>query len=206
MEDSRRFQRARLLRPLDARLDSVRVRLIDVSRVGLQVHHEDPIAGKDVACALRFQWNGSSITLKCVVVWTSIHRAARSASEKTIFSSGLRIESFGEGSAAALASMIDFFIVQRRQDQTTERQFDASSSSNTGSEFLFCELVRGQWNTRKSGTREQPEHGFTVSANEDPVQVQRLCAAYVSGDAETRNLIRTLSALSISRPDAAVKQ
>ena len=190
MEDNRHFQRVRLSRPVDGQLGAARVQVVDVSRVGLQIHHQDAIPVKGQACLVQFPWNRSAIRLRCTVVWTAIHRAARSSAEKSVYSSGLRVEPSDAMACAPFMNMITSL--------TEESAARSNGSAGTPLPFLVCELVGGEWRTRRSSTRDQPPQGFTVSADEDGVQVQRLCAAYLAADAETRKLIRSLSALSVS--------
>ena len=88
-------------------------------------------------------------------------------------SSGLRIEKMDAASERALAALL------------------------SPDPYLFCEFVNGAWQHRPTSRRDHPPEGFTLSAAEDRAHVDRLCAAYASGDADTRKLIRTLAALSI---------
>lgn len=193
MEEHRRFQRVKLLRPIDGRVGVAGVQIVDVSRVGLQVRHEGTLPEKGAACIAMFEWNGTAIRLECSVAWTALHRAARSADEKTIYSTGLRIEPADEKSTSQWYRL--FEAIARGHEAPSAPRPGAKSLA---SEFVVCELVGSEWRQRRTSVKEQPAHGFTVSASEDAVQVQRLCAAYLAADAETRKLIRSLSALSIS--------
>jgi len=184
MLESRRFQRVKLPRPIEAKVGAVAVSLIDVSLTGLQVHHQDPLPPRDQRCVIRFAWNGTPMQLECVVVWSAIHKLARTPSERPTLSTGLRVDS----DHPAYAAMVGSFLDGKTQD--------------TSHRFLFCELVSGSWKQVRTSSREQPADGFTVSVDEDSVQVARLCTAYANGDAETRKLIRTLAALSINRQES----
>jgi len=193
MEEHRRFQRVKLVRPIDGRIGFVGIQVVDVSRVGLQVRHEGTLPEKGAACVAAFDWNGTSVRLECSVAWTAIHRAARTAGEKTVYSTGLRIDSTDAKVTSQWYRV--FESIARGHEAPTAPRPGAKSLA---SEFVVCELVGGEWRQRRTTVKEQPVHGFTVSASEDTVQVQRLCAAYLAADAETRKLIRSLSALSIS--------
>ena len=185
MLESRRFQRVKLPRPIEAKIGAAAVSLIDISLTGLQVHHQEPLPPRDQRCVLRFAWNGKPIQLECVVIWSAIHKLARSASERPTLSTGLRVDS----EHPAFAEMVAHFL-------------DGKAETTTSHRFLFCELVRGSWKQVRTSSREQPPDGFTVSVDEDAAQVARLCSAYANGDAETRKLIRTLAALSINRQES----
>jgi hypothetical protein len=191
MLDSRSSQRVKLARPIEGFAGALSLLLVDASGTGLQVHHREPLPAKGTPFVLRFSWNGLSIELECVVVWTAIHRLAKSTSERPVLSSGLRVVAGDERSERLFQEMIQF-------------AGQASTNPNAGpARYLFCELVDGTWRQVRTAGREQPAEGFTVSSTEDPSQVERLCTAYAGGDGETRKLIRTLAALSIRKQDQA---
>lgn len=182
MLDNRRSDRIKLPQSLDARIGGVVGRLVDISPGGLQVHHPEALPPRGERVVVRFTWSGTLIELTAVITWTTIHQLPKTTAERPLLSSGLRIESIkGDGYARMLAHYRD-----------------------AASDYLFCELVNGAWRQTKTVQREQPAEGFTVSAAEDLAQVERLCAAYASGDSETRKLIRTLAALSIKKQDAVL--
>lgn len=186
MLDNRRSDRIKLPQSLDARVGNVAVRLVDISPGGLQVHHPEALPPRGERVVVRFTWAGTVIELAALITWTTIHQLPKTTSERPLLSSGLRIESTkGDGYARMLAHYRD-----ARAEVNEEANY-----------YLFCELVNGAWRQTKTFQREQPAEGFTVSAAEDLAQVERLCAAYASGDSETRKLIRTLAALSIKKQE-----
>lgn len=179
MSQNRHFERYPFASPIEATAGTTSVLLVDVSRSGFKVRHHDHLPPKGEPFTLRFRWNSVTARLQCTVIWTTTHRLARSASERPTLSSGLRIEAADASSESLLDAMI------------------ASLSESADSPYLFCELADGSWRQTRTSRRDQPGEGFTVSAGEDAAQIARLCAAYASGDFETRKLIRTLAALSI---------
>ena len=191
MLESRSAQRVKLPRPIEGHADAVAILLVDVSGMGLQVHHRNPLPPKGTRLAIRFTWNGASIRLECVAVWTAIHRLAKSTSERPILSSGLQILAADPRSEQLFHEMIE-----------AARLPDTDPAAQTAG-YLFCELVEGSWKRSPTAGREQPAEGFTVSLTEDLSQVERLCTAYAGGDGETRKLIRTLAALSIKKQQSA---
>ena len=86
MLESRRFERVKLPRPIEARIGTVVVSLIDVSLAGLQVHHQDPLPPRDQRCVIRFEWNGAMLHAKTAV---ADHRWARVGSSNLNVSSWL---------------------------------------------------------------------------------------------------------------------
>jgi PilZ domain len=178
MIENRRSSRLRLAQPISATAGSSPVMLVDISQTGFQIHHREALPAKPERFNVRFLWNGALVRAECVAVWTTVHQLAKTTSERPTLSSGLRIESIDERSQKLLDDIA------------------AAMAAKSGEPYLVCELVNGSWTQRPSGTRTQPLDGFTVSAAEDSAQVERLCAAYAGGDAETRKLIRTLANLS----------
>lgn len=187
MLDSRRSNRIKLLQPIEARVGGVPALLIDISPDGVQIHHSEPLPPRGERVMLRFTWNGTTLQLTAVIMWTAIHELPKTTAERPVLSSGLRLELTGE-TGKGFGRMVAHF-----RDAAELARPEASS------DYLFCELVNGAWKQSKTFRREQPAEGFTVSVTEDAVQVERLCAAYAGGDSETRKLIRTLAALSIKK-------
>lgn len=65
--------------------------------------------------------------------------------------------------------------------------------------FITCTFKRKAWQKRWSMNSGQPEEeGFTVSANEQPDQIDRLCEAYQLGNDEHRHLIRVMAEMSVA--------
>ncbi|HEY0144226.1 MAG TPA: PilZ domain-containing protein [Thermoanaerobaculia bacterium] len=195
MLNSRRSERFTLPTPVDATAGLLPVTLIDVSRSGFKVHHQEPLP-KGTVFTLRFRWGTSFARVQCTAMWTTVHRLARSTAERPTLSSGLRIESLDPAAERIVSSILGSIpgaipgAITGAADEVKELAVEP---------YLFCELVAGSWKQHRTTRRDQPGEGFTVSANEEPAQVERLCSAYASGDSETRKLIRTLAALSIKK-------
>lgn len=64
--------------------------------------------------------------------------------------------------------------------------------------FICCTLQKNQWQRRWTQSPVQPEDGFTLSANEQHDQINKLCEAYGAGSEEQRQLIRTMAEMSIA--------
>jgi hypothetical protein len=69
--------------------------------------------------------------------------------------------------------------------------------------YICCRLDRNSWKRTRTNDPEQPENGFTVSANEDLEQIEQLCEAYRKADGPAREFIRTLARLSTSETTRA---
>jgi hypothetical protein len=66
------------------------------------------------------------------------------------------------------------------------------------SAYVCCRLVRNIWKKTRTTEPAQPEDGFTVSATEEPTQIEMLCDTYRQSDVEGRRLIRMLAEMSIA--------
>lgn len=64
--------------------------------------------------------------------------------------------------------------------------------------YICYRLENRQWRPRRTHDPGQPAEGFTISALEDSEQVEMLCSAYESSDAEGRRLIQLFAELSIA--------
>jgi PilZ domain len=60
--------------------------------------------------------------------------------------------------------------------------------------YLFANR---QWKKKRTQDPAQPEDGFTISASEDVMQAQMLCAAYEKSDVQGRRMIQLFAQLSI---------
>ena len=63
--------------------------------------------------------------------------------------------------------------------------------------FIRFAKKKSGWTRVWTLDREQPEDGFTVSANESTDQIELLCKLYRDGDRRTRDMIRLLAATSL---------
>jgi hypothetical protein len=67
--------------------------------------------------------------------------------------------------------------------------------------FIRFSRKKGRWAKVWTLDPEQPDDGFTVSANEAADQVDMLCNLYRDGDKDTRQMIRLLAATSLEGRD-----
>ncbi len=66
--------------------------------------------------------------------------------------------------------------------------------------YIRCTFVGGlRFEKKWSRTPEQPEEGFTLSANEPPELIDQLCESYLKGDDDQRKLIVALAQISVSK-------
>ncbi len=156
---------------------------------------------------LHFDWQGHSVTLQCSLVRTVLFKEAKTAYDKPLYHSGLRIDSAEFSSDLSLREMISHFVALALDEQKANARGippNAAQSFQTGkgSSFIRCDFfAKGRWTKTKTTASDQPREGFTISAEEEPEEIDRLCNAYEVGDHEGRKLIRTLAAMSISKAE-----
>lgn len=206
MTERREFARVKLIQPLRGRVGTTVVYIVDVSLSGIRVAHQEQIPTVNSPCTITFEWDGQPVKLNCTVKRTRVERLARKALEKTLYHSGLEIVEKAGASEFVLRRLIEDCVTRALDEQRANaRGIPAiaaqSFQTGKGSELMRCELVNGHWKSSKTTDPEQPENGFTISADEDQSKVDMLRAAFESGDAEGRRLIRTFAALSISKSE-----
>jgi len=80
-----------------------------------------------------------------------------------------------------------------------EGRLDAPSLMLAKPSYIRCRLRDGLWMKIKTAKPDQPEDGFTVSAQESMQEITMLCDTYREGDTAVRDLVRKLAAASIQR-------
>ena len=75
----------------------------------------------------------------------------------------------------------------------------ASAGVRAASGFLQYHLTPDGWKCHRALLPDQPEDGFTVSANESQEQIDLLCATYESGNDEAKRMTRMIAEVSVTR-------
>ena len=75
----------------------------------------------------------------------------------------------------------------------------ASAGVRAASGFLQYHLTPKGWKCHRALLPDQPDDGFTVSANESQEQIDLLCNTYESGDAEAKRMTRMIAEVSVTR-------
>ena len=65
--------------------------------------------------------------------------------------------------------------------------------------YVRCTLIGSRWEKKWSRHPDQPESGFTVLASEPSEHIDQLCDTYYKSNAEDRQFIRLLAAVSVER-------
>ena len=206
-DERRRVQRAKPLSPLRAKAGEHRAFVIDASVKGLRLAHQAPIGPPDTIIDVRFEWDGTIISVQCAIRWSHVQNAGRGASAKSLWHSGMSIVAFtGTDSEAKLKEMIQALVARALDEQKANARgipATAAQSFQTGtaSRLMRHERVLGEWKANETTDSRQPPNGFTVAADLSRRDVELLRSSYDNADEEGRSAIRTLAAMSISTTD-----
>jgi hypothetical protein len=203
--ERRKYGRIHLDSPLPARFGERSVRILEVSIVGFLVAHETRVAPEDTH-RLVIEWDGRRIELDCAVVRSTIQRLAKTAGERTLYHSGLRIVRSTRESFDTLREMIAERVMRALEEQKANARgipplaaYMYRYQPEKGELYRRCELIAGVWRRTETVRSTQPLNGFTISAEVDPAHVDMLCRTWESTTAEGRRLTRLLAELSVSK-------
>lgn len=193
-DERRSFQRLVLTKPLDGWFGDWSVSLADVSATGALIDSDENIP-VDARGILRFFWQGEEIEITADTVRASEGRCGLRFAEQHE-----RLNQFIAASALDLLRAQEANALGAREDNRIgdETLTAASSQALRSSTFVTYTWRDGAWKRRSSLLPDQPPDGFTVSASEDPEQIEMLCRTYADGDAEARRLTRLLAELSVA--------
>jgi hypothetical protein len=203
IEERRRFGRIALDHPLPGHLDDeVRVRVLEVSVVGVLVAHEArlmPLPTRE----LTIDWDGRQLQLTVEVIRTTLAKLARSTAERSIYHSGLRIVRSRDG-GETLRELIAERILRALDEQKANARGIPPLAAYMyqpakGDRYRRCELIDGVWRRSETTRPTQPVHGFTISADVEPAHIDLLCRTYESTTLEGRRLTKLLAELSVSK-------
>ena len=179
--------------------------MYELSVTGFLVAHEARYAPGEVD-HLVVDWHGDRLELVCRLVRSTIWRLAKSMGEKSIYRSGLQIiDSIGDA-YEKLREMIADRVIRAIEEQKANAAgipplMPYMYQPGKGDLYRRCELVGGEWRKTETDRAEQPEGGFTVSAEVDPEHVDLLCRTWEATTDEGRRLTQLLAALSISKSE-----
>jgi len=191
---------------MPARIAAGRVFLVDLSRTGVRVAHQGAVPAIGQVCRLEFNWHERAVVLDCRVMRNELVKLAKSDSEKSLYHAGMHIEHAHGDSEATLRELIADIVARALDEQKANaRGIPAEAAqvfqTSKGTNYLRCELVDGKWRRSATTRPDQPQNGFTVSADEDREQIDTLCETFANTDVQGQKLIRTMAELSISRAE-----
>lgn len=203
--ERRRYGRIHLDFPLEGKFGDARVKVMELSVRGFLVAHENRLAPGG-ARLLTIEWQGTRFALSCEIVRSTLWRLAKSGSEKSIYHSGLRITEVSREAFDTLREVIAERILRALEEQKANARGIPPLAAymyqpEKGELYRRCEYMDGVWRKTETIHPKQPEHGFTISAEIDPVHVEILCQTWEATTPEGRRLTRLFAELSISKAE-----
>lgn len=195
IEERRQYQRLNITRPVDGWFGDFPVMVVEISADGAKIVHDDPLPA-GARGLLRFSWRGEELEITVEIVQSDGARSGVHLLEDSPQLRRLIVESGNELLRAQEANASG----DRARNVVGDGTLTAASAGvRDRSGFLQYRFANGAWKCVRVLLPDQPEDGFTVSANETQEQIDLLCTTYASGDAEARRMTRMIAEASITR-------
>lgn len=203
--DRRQYGRVHLSPPLRGEIDGIFAAISEISLVGLRLMHDQRLAATPTH-QIRFQWQQYTMRLRGEVIRTTIKKLAKKPGDTSVYESGIRITQAVGESAALLKDLIADFVVRAINEQLANARgvpplAAYSYQTGKGDRYRRCEYVNGTWRKVETTDAQQPQSGFTISADVDANELDTLCRTWEACDAEGRRLTQILAQLSISKKE-----
>ena len=195
LEERRLFDRLNLTKPIDGTFGELAVMVVEISVGGAKIVHDDPVK-QNASGMLRFEWKGQKLAVLSQVIRTDGARSGLQFLEHNQMLVGLVNAWATEVLRAQQANAEGNRSANVIGDETLTA---ASAGARAIAGFLQYHLTPNGWKSHRAMLPDQPEDGFTVSANESQEQIDLLCRTYEGGDAEAKKMTRTIAGLSINR-------
>jgi hypothetical protein len=201
--ERRKYERVKLLKPLPGKVGNARVFVMELGISGMQIAHQGVLPRPGQRFKIEFEWEARRLQFECEVVHNDLQKLAKKENEKSTYNAGAHFVNATADSAVILRRIVIDHVERALDEQRANaRGIPAVAAqmyqSGKAKEYIRCMFVNGEWRRMSSMRNEQPDNGFTVSVDEDPAQLEMLCEAYASGDADTRKMIRAMAEASIS--------
>lgn len=145
MSRSRRVQRIHLARPVNARLGSHQVVVVDVSVMGARVEHHMPLGTATGGQAhLSFRWDDEPIEVDCRIVRSRLERFSVGADGLTVYHSGLEFLEPAKETREALKRIIGRFIARALEEQKLNARGALPTSIEKMPIFRYGQLTENQ--------------------------------------------------------------
>lgn len=172
----------------------------------MRIIHQGALPRPGQSFKIEFEWEARRLGFECEVVHNDLQKLARTATEKSSYNARVHIVSATGDSVILLRKILVEHVERALDEQKANAQgipAKAAHAFQTGKakEYIRCQLVNGEWRKSTTTRAEQPENGFTVSADEDPAQIEMLCESFASGDASIRQRIRMMAEATLSTSD-----
>jgi hypothetical protein len=195
IDERREFQRLNLTKPIDGWFGDFSVLIVEVSATGAKIVHDEEIE-KGSRGLLRFPWRGIEIEVLAQITRSD---GARSGVHFLDHNAPLREMIADSASEVLRAQQANAQGDRARNIVGDETLTAASAGVRLASGFLQYHLTPTGWKCHRALLPDQPEDGFTVSANESQEQIDLLCNTYESGNAEAKRMTRMIAEVSVTR-------
>ena len=204
-QERRQFGRIDLEPPLRGMLDEFPIRVVEASVTGVRVEHDVRIMPAP-SRLLRIEWDHKVLEFRCMIARSMLFRLGRTASEKSVYHSGIRILEWIGDAERMLRELIANRVIRALEDQKENARGippigEYVYQVGKGDRFRRCELNGKEWRKSETTDRSQPPSGFTVSAELAPPSVDLLCRTYEREDENGRRLTQMLAELSIKKEE-----
>jgi hypothetical protein len=205
--ERRGYGRIHLEAKLRGSVDAVPVYVTEVSVTGVRVLHESRFPTKPGGMhQLWFDWNEHTLRFGVELIRTTIAKLAKRTGEKSLYDSGMRFVNGDAESDKLLRDLIAHYVVRSLNEQIANARgipplAAYSHQTGKGNRLRRCEWINGVWRKAETFDSQQPEEGFTISADLDPEQVDILCQTWEVVGPEGRRLTQLLAQLSISKTE-----
>lgn len=196
----------RLLEPLPGKIGGRRIFVLDLSRDGLRVAHQDSIGAPGERFRIEFTWDGHHVAVDATLTHSRMQRAAGVANTRSVYHSGFTIVAASRATDQELRAIIAWHVERALDEQKANARgipAMAARSFQTGSgkEYIRHIYTAGAWHQTHTTEASQPPNGFTISAAESRDEVHMLRSAWEAGDGAARAIIQKMAELSISRAE-----
>jgi hypothetical protein len=179
------------------------VYILQAGIAGFHIAHQGVLPRAGGTFHIEFEWEARRLGFECEIVHNDLHKLAKSTNEKSIYHAGTHIIGATGDSAVILRGIIIEHVERALDEQRANARgipatrAHAFQTGGKAAEYVRCQYVKNQWRRSTTTRSEQPPDGFAVSAEEDPTQIEMLCASYANGDESMRNMIRMMAEASI---------
>ena len=205
--ERRGFGRIHLEPKLRGSIDAVPIFVTEASVTGVRVIHESRFPAKpDGVHQLWFDWNEHTLRFQAELIRTTIAKLAKRTGEKSLYHSGIRFVQADADTEKLLRDLIGDYVVRSINEQLANAHgipplAAYSYQTGKGNRFRRCEWIHDVWRKAETFDPQQPDHGFTISAELDPEHVDILCKTWELLGPEGRRLTQLLAQLSISKTE-----
>jgi len=195
IDERREFQRLHLTKPIDGWFGDFSVLVVEVSASGAKIVHDDAIP-HGARGLLRFSWRGIDVEVLSQITRSE---GARSGVHFLDSNTALREMIANSANEVLRAQQANAQGDRARNIVGDETLTAASAGVRAASGSLQYHLTPTGWKCHRALLPDQPDDGFTVSANESQEQIDLLCNTYESGDAEAKRMTRMIAEVSVTR-------